>query len=142
MSFTRLSGTVVLAGALLTSTACGGVIERIDPCGELFDQLDAVTQKMTTPTDRTSDYVPLSAADAAFFRDAAAKIRRVGERLDKDGPAEAREVAAEIDAVADSLSRLPAGTRSTQYSEVIDGSAIYINNETLKAACGRPPGAG
>lgn len=140
MSVTRLLGVAVLFGALLTSTGCGGVMERIDPCGELFDQLDAVTRKMKSSDDGTPDFVALSAADAPFFRDAAAKIRRVGERLDKDGPAEARQVAAEIDEIADSLSGLPAGSGSAEYSKVVDGDGVYLNNRELKAACGRPAG--
>lgn len=141
MSATKIAGAAVLLGALLTSTGCG-LEERVDPCGVLFDELDGVTQKMMPSRDGTNDYVPLSSADAAFFRDAASKVRRVGKRLDKDGPAEAREVAAEIDKIADSLSGLPPGGKSTKYSEVIVGGGIYINNETLKAACGYPAGAG
>jgi hypothetical protein len=141
MSATRIVGAAVLLGALLTSTGCG-LEERFDPCGVLFDELNAVTQKMIQNRNGTDHYVPLSAADAAFFRDAASKVRRVGQRLDKDGPAEAREVAAEIDKIAESLGSLPPGGRSTKYSEVVEGGGIYINNETLKAACGYPAGAG
>ncbi|SPT63358.1 MULTISPECIES: hypothetical protein [Actinomadura] len=141
MSATRIAGAAVLLGALLTTAGCG-LNERIDPCGVLFDELDAVHAKMAAPQDTINGgYKALSAADAAFFRDAASKIRRVGRRLDKDGPAESRKVAAEIDKIADSLSALPAGAKSAKYSEAVTGGGIYINNETLKAACGYPPGA-
>ncbi|MFC5747291.1 hypothetical protein [Actinomadura rugatobispora] len=138
MSMTRLAGAVALAGVVLTSTGCGGIQERLFPCNALFDELDSVSRKMRS----SGQVVALSSADAPFFRDAASRIRSLGTRIDKGGPAEASKIAAELDAAAASLSRLPPGTTSTAYNDGMTAGGGYINNETLKAACGHAPASG
>jgi hypothetical protein len=141
MSATKLAG-LVLVGALFTSTGCG-LTERLDPCGALFDELQAVGRKLVYSKNGRDSFRPLSAADAPFFRDAASKVRRLGKRLDKDGPAETREIAAGFDKVAETLESLPPGSKTTKHTDAIGGSYDgHINNETLKAACGYPPASG
>jgi hypothetical protein len=140
MSVGKGAGALVLLGALLTSTACG-VKERVMPCDVLFDELQAVGRKMVAMSNGRSSFKPLSAADGPYFRDAAFKVRRIGERLDKEGPAETKKIAAEYDGVAAILEKLPPGATTTKYTAVIgEYDVAHINNETLKAACGYPPG--
>ncbi|MGP4029238.1 hypothetical protein [Actinomadura sp. 3N407] len=150
MTALKFAGALALSGALLLSTGCG-LKERFVPCNVVFDELDALHRKWSAdfngykPSDPyalSSPYRPLSSSDAQFFEDAASKIRNAGKRLDKDGPAESKRIAAKIDRVAAFLRRVPPGRSSAAYGEEIEGEGVLINNSKLKAACGRPEGYG